>query len=77
MNRRRRADLDRAIEQLERAKYIVELASSEESDCLSNMPENLEGSQRYEDMETAVDCLEDAIGSIDEAIEKIEEAKGE
>lgn len=59
---------------LETALNIVEIARDEEQDCLDNMPENLEYSDRYEKMENAVDKLEDAISSIEEARDALEEA---
>lgn len=45
-----------------------------EEDALDNMPENLQGSERYEKIEAAVDLLNDASECIDAAIEKINEA---
>ena len=38
------------------------------------MPENLQGSERYEKIEAAVDLLNDASECIDAAIEKINDA---
>ena len=49
-------------------------AASDEDMALGNMPENLEGSDRYEAMENAVDLLNDATDDIESAIDKIEEA---
>ena len=74
MNNVRRKKLKDAVTLLSRASEIVSDARSQEEDCLDNMPENLQMSDRYEDMEKAVDCLEDAETSIDDAISKIEEA---
>jgi len=41
---------------------------------LDNMPENLEGSERYSTMESAIDSLDDAIDKIEEAQDSIDEA---
>ena len=35
------------------------------------MPENLQGSERYEKADNACDCLNDAVDALDEAIESI------
>ena len=46
----------------------------EEEDCLENMPENLQASEKYERMEDAISKLESAIEHIDNAQEDIDEA---
>lgn len=74
MNNVRRKKLKDAVDLLNRASEIVSNARSQEEDCLDNMPENLQMSDRCERMENAVDCLDDAETSIDDAISKIEEA---
>ena len=43
-------------------------------DCLDNLPENLQDSERYQKMDSAVDNLESAVDSIDEAKERISAA---
>lgn len=74
MNKERRRLLATAISHLNRADDLVNMALDQESDCLSNMPENLECSQRYEKMEVAVSNMEDALSSIGEAIESLDVA---
>ena len=74
MNKKRRAMLESAIEYLSKAANIVETASEQESDCLDNMPENLQGSERYEKMESAISFLEDALEHVENAKECISEA---
>ena len=59
---------------LERARGLTEEVLDEERDCLDNMPENLQCSDRYEAIEKAVDSLEEAVSDIESAAEKIEEA---
>ena len=56
------------------ASGLVSTALEQEEDALDNMPENLQGSERYEKIEAAVDLLNDASECIDSAIEKINEA---
>ena len=74
MNNKRRDLLKLAVQLLERASGYVSQALDAEQDCLDNMPENLQSSERYEKMEAAIDSLEAAIESIDSAKESIEEA---
>lgn len=74
MNNKRRDLLKNAIMYLDKASEIVTTAYEQEQDCLDNMPENLQMSDRYEQMEAIIDCLEDAVADIDEARGKIEEA---
>lgn len=76
MNNKRRSKIKEAIEHLERADTIVSNALDDEQDCLYNMPENLEGSDRYEQMEDAVYLLEQASNLIEEAKDKLEDASG-
>ncbi len=73
MNNKKRESLRDACMYLERASGIVSKVLEEEEDCLDNMPENLQMSEKYEMMESAIDRLEDAIEQIDDARENIEE----
>lgn len=74
MNKEKRNDLSTARELLDRAKGIVSSVRDREQDCLDNMPENLEGSERYSTMESAIDSLDDVIDKIEEAQDSIDEA---
>ena len=74
MNKYRRGHLRIAIDLLNQAKQIVDKAQDEEDDALSGMPESMEYTDRYAQMENAVDCLGNASDSIDEALEQIGEA---
>ena len=74
MNNKRRELLKSAIILLDRASSIVNNALDQEQDCLDNMPENLQMSERYENMEAAVDCLEEAASHLDDARSRIAEA---
>lgn len=66
--------MKRAYALLGTASGLVSTALEQEEDALDNMPENLQGSERYEKIEAAVDLLNDASECIDAAIEKINEA---
>lgn len=74
MNKNRRTSLKQASSLLDRAIDIVRDAKDEEQYCLDNLPENLQNSERCENMENAIDSLEDAIDKIGEAKESISEA---
>lgn len=49
-------------------KYVNEALDGEQ-DCLDNMPENLQYSDKCEKIEAAIENLESAIERIDEAME--------
>lgn len=74
MNKKRREQLQSAISLLGRASTIVNNALDQEQDCLDNMPENLQMSERCEAMENAIAHLEDAASYIEDAKSRIEEA---
>lgn len=74
MNKEKRSELNTAIELLCRVLDSVSKIRDKEQDCLDNMPENLEGSEKYSTIESAVESLDDAIEKIEEAIEHIGDA---
>ncbi len=76
MNNKRREILRNAVRFLDSASNLISNALEQEEDCLDNMPENLQMSDRYETMEAAIDHLEDASSLLDEAKDKIGEAIG-
>lgn len=74
MNQKRRAEISEVIAEIISAKQDVESILMDEQTCLDNMPENLEGSERYERIESAVDKLDDAVDSLQDAIDSLGEA---
>lgn len=74
MNEERRSKLRDAVGFLDRASAIVDTVYDKEQDCLDNMPENLQNTERYEHMEDAVDHLNDALERLDEVKEHIQSA---
>jgi hypothetical protein len=60
---------------LDAAEGQISTALDEEQECIDNMPENLEDSERYEKMELTIECLEDALSGLDEVRNNIENAK--
>ena len=59
---------------LMKAQEIIDNAYDQETDALYNMPENLEGSDKYANIEENADLLDDASQLVSEAIDKINEA---
>lgn len=74
MNNNRREILKEVILEMKDSERKLSNILDCENDCLENIPENLEGSWKYEKIEEAVDNLESAISSIDNAIEYAENA---
>lgn len=75
MNNPRRKALQDLYDIISEAKEKLEAVRDEEDEYKENIPENLQGSERYERAEAAVDSLADAIYSLEEALDSIEEAK--
>lgn len=75
MNKARRKALDEVISKIEEAKELLENLQAEEEDYRDNMPENLQGSERYEAADAAVDNMSSAVDALDEAISSIESAQ--
>lgn len=73
MNSKRREKLKTAHVYLNEAHSIVDNMYDEETDALDNMPENLQGSDRYEYMEECAQLLYDAASSIESSIDALEE----
>ena len=62
------------MELIEQAKEILEMVMEAEEEARDNIPESLQGSERYEKAEEACDNLFEAIGYIEEAADSIEAA---
>lgn len=74
MDNAKRKTLREAIRSLEEVRRAVEAVFDKESDCMDNYPENLQSTDAYDKMETAVDSLGDALERIDDACECIRAA---
>lgn len=59
MNQNRRKRIQEAIN-------ILEIVREEEEDALANLPENLQYSERADQMQENVDAIENAIGDLQE-----------
>jgi hypothetical protein len=68
MNKQRRERLDEAHSKLLEAYEIIEDVKNEEEEAFDNMPENLQGSERGEQMEEYIGTMEDALDSLDDVL---------
>lgn len=78
MNKARRKELEELYDIIYEAKDRLEMLHDEEEEYRDNIPENLQGSERYEraeEAEEAVDALDSAMSSLEEALNYIETAK--
>lgn len=74
MNDKRRSAIRNVIVLLGNVESKIDLIRDEEEDSLDNMPENLQFSDRYENMERAVDNLNEALELIDQVKDKLDDA---
>ena len=74
MNNKRRKELRRAIDMIETALDIVNGVKDEEEDAMCNYPENLQGTETYENMEVAVDTMEEVTSAIEDAVDSLNNA---
>lgn len=74
MNNTRRKELQAIIDKLEDLKGDLELLQEEEEEYRDNMPENLQGSERYEMAEEAISNIEEAVSGLEDVISYIESA---
>ena len=71
MNNNRRSRLFDALSIIGKAQSIIEDVKYEEEDSLANMPENLELSDRYIDMEDNVESMDSVLSNLEEATNEI------
>lgn len=74
MNKARRKTLAEIADQLEALKGELESALSEEEEYRDNIPENLQGSERYERADEACGNLTEAVSQLEDVISNIEAA---
>ena len=73
MNKTRRQQLRKWLEDMESIKSELENIVDDEQNYYDCIPENLQGSQRACDSEEAIEQMEEAVSSIEEVISIIEE----
>ena len=74
MNTTRRKSPAELYDIISDVKERLEYIKYEEEECFENIPENLEGSERYEKAQAAIENFEEAISNLEEALEYIESA---
>lgn len=74
MNRIRRKALAEIQAKIEELQNDLQVLLEEEEEYRDNMPENLQGSERYEKADTACDNISSALDGLQEAIDYIMEA---
>ena len=73
MNKARRKILDDIWGKIMEAHDLLDEVKSEEEDVMENIPENLQGSERYEACENAVYEMEECIGYLEDVCDKLNE----
>ena len=77
MNANRRKRLKDLAEQVCVMRDRVDELRDEEQDAIDNLPESLQDTERAQDMNGAVDSLDQASGALDEIEQYLNEATGE
>lgn len=70
MNKDRRKRLRLIVDQGNQLLEDLRAIQEEEQDALDNIPENLQGTDRYTDMETAAELLEEAADNLEDLISR-------
>lgn len=71
MNKLRRKQIEEIAEKIVETKMELELLKDEEQESVDNMPENLKNSERYSNMESAIDTLDNALTNLEDAISEL------
>ncbi|MCI7733373.1 MAG: hypothetical protein MSK39_01095 [Dysosmobacter sp.] len=74
MNKIRRKALQEIYDKLSDLREELEAIKDEEDESRENMPENLQGSERYEQSETASGNIDEAMEYLSSACDSIESA---
>ena len=73
MNKARRNELAKIKDVIEIERGKLQIVFEEELDTMMNIPENLQECERYYDMETYVESMEEAIEHLDDVIDILDE----
>lgn len=74
MNRMRRKTINSIYERLYELRNLLEEVKDEEEEYRDNIPENLQGSERYIRTDEILDDLDSAISSLEETLDYLESA---
>lgn len=75
MNKQRRSKVDAVIDKLRDIQEEINDILSEEEEYRDNIPENLQGSERYENADNNCSNLQSAADQVDEVISYLEESQ--
>jgi len=73
MNKLRKKQLCKVLDNIDVALRLLGEIMADKEECKDNVPENLQGSEKYETSETACDYMQEAFDSLESAIGSIEE----
>lgn len=73
MNRNRKSEIRDTMQTLKRCITTLENIRIDEADYYENIPSNLEGSERAEESEYALDLLDTALDNLSLGVEFLEE----
>lgn len=73
MNKSRRNQLENLLESLKSSMDELQSIYEDEKDAFESMPENLQNSERYRQMEENVDILEIEMNNFDDIISHLED----
>ena len=68
MNKQRRKEIATILADLDAVKIRIETVQSDEQEALDNLPENLQSSQKGEDMQGYIDTFDEVLGFLDDVI---------
>ena len=71
MNKERRTQIKQLTNELEDIKTKLKYISRKEEGILDNIPENLQGTDRYSESENAIDVLDEVVEDLESAIESL------
>ena len=74
MNKQRRKELGKLIDQLEEVKSKIETIKGEEEMAYDNMPESLQDGDNGQRMQDAIDALDYALDGFDGIIDNLQDA---
>lgn len=66
MNKQRRERLSKLISQAEEMSAELEAIRDEEQEAFDNMPENMQGGERGDKMQEAIEAMDTAITSLED-----------
>lgn len=76
MNKIRREQLGKIAEVIGDLSIQLDHLMDEEQDYYDNMPESLQGGEKGDNAQVAIDAIQSAIDSLSEASSSVEEAQG-